>query len=165
MISLDYICTTSTAYLSSYQAASKTLIKAGEFTTSFQLTALRLAEIAAMCSPPQTKTSTNLLPQEEDNNLDLKVEEITVINIEKKKLSPERLAAIKKMEIAENLLKNGPEKMMVEQALSLRKQMLVDKIVNNGWRMSNLEEKLRLAYDAGSTLPELCMRYESIQRQ
>lgn len=89
-----------------------------------------------------------------------KVEGVKVINNEKKKqLSPERLAAIKKMEIAAELLKNGPEKMMVEQALSLRKQMLVDKIVNNGWRMRNLSDKLRIAYDAGSTLPELCMRY------
>ena len=89
-----------------------------------------------------------------------KVEGVKVVNNEKKKqLSPERLAAIKKMEIAAELLKNGPEKMMVEQALSLRKQMLVDKIVNNGWRMRNLSDKLRIAYDAGSTLPDLCMRY------
>jgi hypothetical protein len=89
-----------------------------------------------------------------------KAEGVKVINNEKKKhLSPERLAAIKKMETAAELLKNGPEKMMVEQALSLRKQMLVDKIVNNGWRMRNLSDKLRIAYDAGSTLPELCMRY------
>ena len=116
-----------------------------------------------MCSPPQMKLSADLLLKEEEleneKKIEIKVEEMVIIKNEKKELSPERLAAIKKMEIAENLLKNGPEKMMVEQALSLRKQMLVDKIVNNGWRMRNLADKLRIAYDAGSTLPELCMRY------
>lgn len=116
-----------------------------------------------MCSPPQMKLSADLLLKEEEleneKKTEIKVEEMVIIKNEKKELSPERLAAIKKMEIAENLLKNGPEKMMVEQALSLRKQMLVDKIVNNGWRMRNLADKLRIAYDAGSTLPELCMRY------
>ena len=116
-----------------------------------------------MCSPHQIKSSTDLLLNEEEivdvKKIEIKVEDMVIIKNEKKKLSPERLAAIKKMEIAENLLKNGPEKMMIEQALSLRKQMLVDKIVNNGWRMRNLADKLRVAYDAGSTLPELCMRY------
>ena len=116
-----------------------------------------------MCSPPQIKLSADLLLEEEvlenEKKIEIKVAEMVIIKNEKKKLSPERLAAIKKMEIAEDLLKNGPEKMMVEQALSLRKQMLVDKIVNNGWRMRNLADKLRIAYDAGSTLPELCMRY------
>lgn len=136
-----------------------------------------------MCAPPSVKpftdSATTILQEEgqiegqkeKESEVEVvkvvmqevvvqKVEGVKVINNEKKKqLSPERLAAIKKTEIAADLLKNGPEKMMVEQALSLRKQMLVDKIVNNGWRMRNLSDKLRIAYDAGSTLPELCMRY------
>ena len=49
-------------------------------------------------------------------------------------------------------------KMLLEQALSLRKQMLVDKIVGDGWRMKKNADTIRKSYDAGQSLADLCLR-------
>ena len=53
---------------------------------------------------------------------------------------------------------NIPARMLLEQALSLRKQMLVDKIVGDGWRMKKNADTIRKCYDAGQSLGELCLR-------
>jgi hypothetical protein len=79
---------------------------------------------------------------------------------EKRKLSPEKIEILRKMKVTAEYEKNGPDKMLIEQALSLRKQMLVDKIIANGGRMKRLGDRMREAYEKGHSLTDLCIRYE-----
>ena len=105
-----------------HQAAVKTLIKRGEYTTSFQLSELRLAEISGVCTTSK----------ESQENAGETAGSIAGVNL--------------------------PNKMLLEQALSLRKQMLVDKIVGDGWRMKKNADTIRKSYDAGQSLADLCLR-------
>ena len=77
---------------------------------------------------------------------------------EKRMLSPEKIEILRKMKVAAEYEKNGVDKMLIEQALSLRKQMLVDKIIANGGRMKRLGERMREAYEKGQSLRDLCIR-------
>jgi hypothetical protein len=86
-----------------------------------------------------------------------------VINVidktpEKRMLSPEKIEILRKMKASAEYEKNGPDKMLIEQALSLRKQMLVDKIIANGGRMKRLGDRMREAYEKGQSLTDLCIR-------
>ena len=79
-----------------------------------------------------------------------------------RQLSPEKIEILRKMKVDADYKKNGPEKMLIEQALSLRKQMLVDKIIANGGRMKRLGDRMREAYENGQSLTDLCVRYHLI---
>ena len=50
--------------------------------------------------------------------------------------------------------------MLLEQALSLRKQLLVDKIVNDGWRLRKNGDRIRSAYQRGGSLLDLAVQYD-----
>ena len=65
----------------------------------------------------------------------------------------------------DNTQKTETDKMMLEQALSLRKQMLVDKIVNDNWRMKKQADVLRKDYDKGQTVAALSLKYEQFIMQ
>ena len=140
----------------------KTLIKRGEYTTSFQLTELRLKEIAGVCLPC-------IKVENQIKSVNSEITEIT----EKKEII-EKSGAFNNMELilkeivkqkTDNTQKTETDKMMLEQALSLRKQMLVDKIVNDNWRMKKQADVLRKDYDKGQTVAALSLKYEQFIMQ
>lgn len=55
---------------------------------------------------------------------------------------------------------DGGDHMLLEQALSLRKQLLVDKIINDGWKLRKHSERIHKAYHRGDTLLELARQYD-----
>ena len=143
----------------------KTLIKRGEYTTSFQLTELRLKEIAGVCLPC-------IKVENQIKSVDSEITEVTEIT-EKKEII-EKSGSYSNMELilkeivkqkTDDTQKAETDKMMLEQALSLRKQMLVDKIVNDNWRMKKQADVLRKDYDKGQTVAALSLKYEQFIMQ
>ena len=55
---------------------------------------------------------------------------------------------------------DGGDHMLLEQALSLRKQLLVDKIINDGWKLRKHSDRIHKAYHRGDTLLELARQYD-----
>ena len=58
------------------------------------------------------------------------------------------------------LAADGGDHMLLEQALSLRKQLLVDKIINDGWKLRKLSDRIHKAYHRGDSLLELARQYD-----
>ena len=55
---------------------------------------------------------------------------------------------------------DGGDHMLLEQALSLRKQLLVDKIINDGWKLRKHADRIHKAYHRGDSLLELARQYD-----
>ena len=55
---------------------------------------------------------------------------------------------------------DGGDHMLLEQALSLRKQLLVDKIINDGWKLRKHAHRIHKAYHNGDSLLELARQYD-----
>ena len=118
------------------------LVRAGEFTSSRNLQNSRLAEIKRMCHPPKfgwdsfegkgklNKINTNICPKKRA-----------------------------KTELASKTDKNKPEKMLYEQAISLRKQLLLHKIMKSGFRLKHLSGRFKNDYDRGKSLVSLSQKY------
>jgi len=122
------------------KATAISLVKPGEFTSSFQLTADRLAEISAACVPV-------IMGGKNDEGRNTWTNEVG---------TP---ASEPSVDVSSASM-NGVEKMLLEQALSMRKQLLVDKIVNDGWKMRKHSNNIRKAYDGGLSIAQLCIRYD-----
>lgn len=120
------------------------LVRAGEFTSSRNLQNSRLAEIKRMCHPPKFGWDS--------------FEGKEKLNTKNTNTCPERRA---KMELAAKTDKNKPEKMLYEQAISLRKQLLVDKIMKSGYRLKHLSGRFKNDYDRGKSLVSLSQKYVS----
>ena len=70
-------------------------------------------------------------------------------------ISPEKRA---KMVLAAKTDINVPEKMLYEQAISLRKQLLVDKIMKSGFRLKDLSDRFKDNYKSGTSLVSLSQK-------
>ena len=139
------------------------LVRAGEFTSSLNLKSSRLAEITNMCHPPQFGWDSSDGKGKLNNGsvVPITAPEITttnaVQNVQKNtNISPERRA---KMELAAKTDTNKPEKMLYEQAISLRKQLLVDKIMKSGFRLKDLSDRFKDNYKSGTSLVSLSQKY------
>jgi hypothetical protein len=141
-IKWDYITSlTGPVKGSAEKATATSLVKPGEFTSSFQLTAQRLMEISSACVPV-------IMGAKSDDGRSTWTNEVGVTVSE---------AAV---EGGSRDIIDGVEKMLLEQALSMRKQLLVDKIVNDGWKMRKHSNNIRKAYDGGLSIAQLCIRYD-----
>jgi hypothetical protein len=137
----DYITSlTGPVKCSAEKATAISLVKPGEFTSSFQLTADRLAEISSACVPV-------IMGAKSKDGRNTRTNEAGVIAGE----SSVDSSSGSKNEVA---------KMLLEQAFSMRKQLLVDKIVNDGGKIRKHSKNIRKAYDGGLSIAKLCIRYD-----
>ena len=126
------------------QEISKVLVRAGEFTSSRNLQSSRLAEIKRMCHPPKFGWDS--------------FEGKEKLNTKNTNICPEKRP---KMELTAKTDKNKPEKMLYEQAISLRKQLLLHKIMKSGYRLQHLSGRFRNDYERGKSLVSLSQKYVS----
>ncbi len=169
--------------------AMKVLLQPGEFTSSSQLGIERMRQIAQECvpvpwllpmlSPTVTSSSTSqsasistsltAADYSDGNDGYVHTHSITSSSITSSSPSssgsttdrpPSPRTVVSHDAFLETLRRYGGERMLLEQALSLRKQLLVDKIVNDGWRLRKHGERIRKAYQRGVSLLDLAVQYD-----
>ena len=154
----------------------------GEFTSSSQLSVDRLRQIAKECVPAPWLASL-LLPQVStgDESKDNTSRDITSIassgssttisstssgadgggeNSSGTLTSTRQRTTVSHADFLATLAADGGDHMLLEQALSLRKQLLVDKIINDGWKLRKLSDRIHKAYHRGDSLLELARQYD-----
>ena len=113
-----------------------------------------------MCHPPQFGLDSIDGKEKLNNNnvVPITAPVITKINDVQKSIniSPEKRA---KLILAAKSDINIPEKMLYEQAISLRKQLLVDKIMKSGFRLKDLSDRFKDNYKSGTSLVSLSQKY------
>jgi hypothetical protein len=166
--------------------AMKVLLQPGEFTSSSQLGIERMRQIAQECVPvpwllpmlsptvtsssasQSTSVSTSLTVEDYSDGSDdcthigsttSSSTSSSSISITDRPPTPQK-TVVSHDAFLETMRRYGGERMLLEQALSLRKQLLVDKIVNDGWRLRKHGERMRKAYQQGVSLLDLAVQYD-----
>lgn len=160
--------------------AMKVLLQTGEFTSSSQLSVERVRQIAQECVPvpwlvpvlsppippsPQsalTSTIEDYSDGSDDNShassSNSSISSSSSSRQTNRSVRPPKVVAYD--DFLEIIREYGGERMLFEQALSLRKQLLVDKIVNDGWKLRKNGDRIRRAYQQGVSLLDLAVQYD-----